>query len=172
MPQDDDLAVFAALQYYIDYGPDMMLERMQSLLPSYIPDSSLHGTKSLNYWIQAVSNCFCKSYFMRERIAPLHVKEDIVNYAKYKWPILYSRFYEACKFAGPSLPKNDVIIAVNSTGVYVVDDQEQVLLELSFPEITAVSSSRYVAHTVCFNLSSIRFIVKSCYTAKPMCLLM
>lgn len=35
--------------------------------------------------------------------------------------------------SGPNLPKNDVIIAVNWTGVYVVDDQEQVLLELSFP---------------------------------------
>ena len=75
-------------------------------------------------------------------VTSLQVKEDIVNYAKYKWPLLFSRFYEAYKFAGPSLPKNDVIIAVNWTGVYVVDDQEQVLLELSFPEITAVSSSR------------------------------
>ena len=44
---------------------------------------------------------------------------------------------------GPNLPKNDVIIAVNWTGVYVVDDQEQVLLELSFPEITTVSSQKY-----------------------------
>lgn len=72
----------------------------------------------------------------------VQVKEDVVSYAKYKWPLLFSRFYEAYKFSGPSLPKNDVIIAVNWTGVYVVDDQEQVLLELSFPEITAVSSSR------------------------------
>ena len=47
---------------------------------------------------------------------------------------------------GPNLPKNDVIIAVNWTGVYVVDDQEQVLLELSFPEITTVSSQKYVEH--------------------------
>lgn len=45
---------------------------------------------------------------------------------------------------GPNLPKNDVIVAVNWTGVYFVDEQEQVLLELSFPEIMAVSSSRSV----------------------------
>jgi len=50
-----------------------------------------------------------------------------------------------------------VIIAVNWTGVYVVDDQEQVLLELSFCEITAVSSSRHVLclqllHYVCVPL--------------------
>ena len=31
---------------------------------------------------------------------------------------------------------------MNWTGVYVVDDQEQVLLELSFPEITGVSSQK------------------------------
>ena len=46
------------------------------------------------------------------------------------------------RFSGPSLPKNEVIIAVNWTGVYIVDDQEHVLLELSFPEITNCSSSR------------------------------
>lgn len=34
-------------------------------------------------------------------------------------------------------------MAVNWTGVYFVDEQEQVLLELSFPEIMAVSSSRW-----------------------------
>lgn len=91
---------------------------------------------------QAISSAFRRSYFVMERVPSLTVKEDIVNYAKYKWPLLFSCFYEAYKFAGPSLPKNEVIIAVNWTGVYVVDDQEQVLLELSFCEITAVSSSR------------------------------
>lgn len=78
------------------------------------------------------------------------MKEDIVGYAKFKWPLLFSRFYEAYRNSGPNLPKNDVIIAVNWTGVYVVDDQEQVLLELSFPEITTVSSQRFYLITQCF----------------------
>ena len=100
---------------------------------------------------------------MKERVPDLKAKEDVVSYAKYKWPLLFSRFYEAFRYSGelswlivasywqmeligPNLPKNDVIIAVNWTGVYVVDDQEQVLLELSFPEITTVSSQKYVEH--------------------------
>ncbi|KAK2154842.1 hypothetical protein LSH36_256g06087 [Paralvinella palmiformis] len=140
--KDEDLAMIAAQQYFIDYGHDMNVERLQSLLQSYIPDHCLTSSKAQTYWTQGVAMAFRKSYFVRDRVPPLRVKEDIVNYAKYKWPLLFSRFYEAYKFAGPSLPKNDVIIAVNWTGVYVVDDQEQVLLELSFPEITAVSSSR------------------------------
>ena len=49
------------------------------------------------------------------------------------------------RFAGPSVGRNDVIVAVNWTGVYIVDDQEHVLLELSFPEIID-SSSYHTAH--------------------------
>jgi len=145
--QDDDLSMIAAQQYYVDFGPDLMSDRLQSLIPTYIPDNCLTTNKALPYWITKIKTSHEKGYFVRSRIAPLKVKEDIVNYARYKWPLLFSRFYEAYKFAGPSLPKNDVIIAVNWTGVYVVDDQEQVLLELSFPEITAVSSSRWYHST-------------------------
>jgi myosin-7 len=36
------------------------------------------------------------------------------------------------------MPKNNIILAVSWTGIYFVDDEERVLLELSFPEITAV----------------------------------
>ena len=92
---------------------------------------------------------------MKENAANLKVKEDVVSYAKYKWPLLFSRFYEATrsagwiilisyrnyfnKLVGPKLPKDQVIIAVNWTGVYMVDDQEQVMLELSYPEIKDIS---------------------------------
>lgn len=63
----------------------------------------------------------------------------------------------ASRNSGPNLPKNDVIIAVNWTGVYVVDDQEQVLLELSFPEITSVSSQKTnKVFTQTFSLSTVR----------------
>ena len=140
--QDEDLGMIAAQQYYIEYGCKVNPERLQSLLPSYVPDNCLQKTNASTYWINLIMTKIRTQYFANERIKTVKVKEDIVSYAKYKWPLLFSRFYEAYKFAGPSLPKNDVIIAVNWTGVYVVDDQEQVLLELSFPEITAVSSSR------------------------------
>jgi myosin-7 len=32
----------------------------------------------------------------------------------------------------------NMILAVSWTGIYFVDDDEQVLLELSFPEVTSV----------------------------------
>ncbi|XP_052782593.1 myosin-VIIa-like isoform X3 [Mya arenaria] len=155
--KDDDLAMIAAQQYYVDYGSSISTERLQSLLPSYIPDSLLNKPNALTFWMTQVNNKMHGPYFKNDIIRSLKVKEDIVSYAKYKWPLLFSRFYEAYKFAGPSLPKNDVIIAVNWTGVYVVDDQEQVLLELSFPEITAVSSSRTgKMHGQSFTLATVK----------------
>ena len=80
---------------------------------------------------------------MQNHVEQRRVKEELVNFSKLHWPLLFSRFYEAYRFSGPTLPKNEVIIAVNWTGVYIVDDQDHVLLECSFPEITNVSSSRY-----------------------------
>lgn len=69
------------------------------------------------------------------------MKSDVITQHMYAWQVMFSMF--SLYLTGPSLPKNDVIVAVNWTGVYFVDEQEQVLLELSFPEITAVSSSKY-----------------------------
>ncbi|KAI2653336.1 Unconventional myosin-VIIa [Labeo rohita] len=124
----EDLAELASQQYYVDYGSEILVERLLSLIPSYIPDREISSAKT--------------GIYTQKRVDPQKVKEEVVDFARYKWPLLFSRFYEAFKFSGPSLPKNDVIVAVNWTGVYFVDEQEQVLLELSFPEITAVSSSR------------------------------
>ena len=56
--------------------------------------------------------------------------------------VILTHSYLLIRFSGPSLPKNEVIIAVNWTGVYIVDDEEHVLLECTFPEITSCTSSR------------------------------
>lgn len=156
--KEEDLAMIAAQQYYIEYGQDMNTERLYTLLPNYIPDYCLTGVeKAVDRWGALVVQAYKKSYYVKEKVPAYRVKEDVVSYAKFKWPLLFSRFYEAYRNSGPNLPKNDVIIAVNWTGVYVVDDQEQVLLELSFPEITTVSSQKTnKVFTQTFSLSTVR----------------
>lgn len=79
---------------------------------------------------------------MKEHAANIRVQEDVVNFARFKWPLLFSRFYEAVRTGGPKLPRDQLIIAVNWTGVYMVDDQEQVILELAFAEIKSVASRK------------------------------
>ena len=80
---------------------------------------------------------------MRNHVEQSCIKEEIVNFSRLHWPLPFSRFYEVCWLSGPTLPKNEVIIAVNWTGVYIVDDHKHILLELSFLEITNVAISRY-----------------------------
>ncbi|KAM9853200.1 myosin VIIAa isoform 1-T1 [Aulostomus maculatus] len=138
----DDLAELAAQQYYVDYGSEILLERLLSLIPSYIPDREVSTSRTVEKWAHLIMAAHKKGIYTQKRFDPQKVKEEVVDFARHKWPLLFSRFYEAFKFSGPSLPKNDLIVAVNWTGIYFVDEQEQVLLELSFPEITAVSSSR------------------------------
>ncbi|KAM4590631.1 myosin VIIAa isoform 1-T1 [Fundulus diaphanus] len=138
----DDLAELASQQYYVDYGSEILLERLLSLIPSYVPDREISTSKTVEKWAHFIMAAHKKGIYTQKRFDPQKVKEEVVDFARHKWPLLFSRFYEAFKFSGPSLPKNDLIVAVNWTGVYFVDEQEQVLLELSFPEITAVSSSR------------------------------
>ncbi|XP_023367723.1 unconventional myosin-VIIa [Otolemur garnettii] len=155
--KEDDLAELASQQYFVDYGSEMILERLLNLVPTYIPDREITPLKTLEKWAQLAIAAHKKGIYAQRRTDSQKVKEDVVNYARFKWPLLFSRFYEAYKFSGPSLPKNDVIVAVNWTGVYFVDEQEQVLLELSFPEIMAVSSSRGAKMTApSFTLATIK----------------
>ncbi|KAM4848765.1 unconventional myosin-VIIa isoform 3-T3 [Urocitellus parryii] len=155
--KEDDLAELASQQYFVDYGSEMILERLLNLVPTYIPDREITPLKTLEKWAQLAIAAHKKGIYAQRRTDAQKVKEDVVNYARFKWPLLFSRFYEAYKFSGPSLPKNDVIVAVNWTGIYFVDEQEQVLLELSFPEIMAVSSSRGAKLTApSFTLATIK----------------
>ncbi|XP_067278800.1 unconventional myosin-VIIa [Pseudorasbora parva] len=140
--REEDLAELASQQYYVDYGSDVQPDRLLNLIPSYIPDREITPSKTVEKWSQMIIATHIKGIYTQKKFDSQRVKEEVVDFARFKWPLLFSRFYEAFKFSGPSLPKNDVIVAVNWTGVYFVDEQEQVLLDLSFPEITAVSSSR------------------------------
>uniref|UniRef100_A0A665TAH3 Myosin VIIAa n=1 Tax=Echeneis naucrates TaxID=173247 RepID=A0A665TAH3_ECHNA len=138
----------ASQQYYIDYGSEILLERLLSLIPSYIPDREISTSRTVEKWAHFIMAAHKKGIYTQKRFDPQKVKEEVVDFARHKWPLLFSRFYEAFRFSGPSLPKNDLIVAVNWTGVYFVDEQEQVLLELSFPEITALQGQSFTLATL------------------------
>ena len=74
--QDEDLAIIAAQQYYVEYGTEINIERLASLIPSYIPDHMIGGRGSRRDtlgWAKEVGKAFNKSYFSRERPPPHRV---------------------------------------------------------------------------------------------------
>lgn len=140
---DQGLAQIIAHQYYVENGTELDPDALMRSVKMYVPDHYLNNSeRSLERWSVDVRSAYKNSYFYGEKTPPLRVKEDLVEYAKCKWPLLFSRFFEALLIGGSALPKNDVIIAINWTGLYLVDDQEQVLLEVSFPEIKEVKSQK------------------------------
>lgn len=159
--KEEDLASLCSQQLHIDEG-QLDVCRLEKQLPSYLPEAEYLGKdQSLDKWVQLVMNQYRKKFAGKE-YTPAMVKQDVVNAAMKKWPLLFSRFYEALKFAGPPLPKNEVIIAVNWTGIYVVDDREHVMLEFSFPEVTSAAfgkGKRTSTDTV-----SIRTVIGDDYT--------
>ncbi|KAE8294893.1 Unconventional myosin-VIIa [Larimichthys crocea] len=139
----DDLSELASQQYYIDYGSEILLERLLSLIPSYIPDREISTAKSVEKWAHFIMAAHKKVLVTGTKsLTVLPVKWGNLQFLASLGMVGWSVLWESTHRRGPSLPKNDLIVAVNWTGVYFVDEQEQVLLELSFPEISAVSSSR------------------------------
>ena len=67
--------------------------------PLSLHQSLLSITASLPLLLLTVCVMF-QSYYVKENVAALKAKEDVVSYAKYKWPLLFSRFYEAFRYSG------------------------------------------------------------------------
>ncbi|XP_053696662.1 myosin-VIIa-like [Sabethes cyaneus] len=134
---DKDIAMLAALQYYAEFGMEMNSKVLQEKLKEYIP-RNLVRSETTARWVQLIESAFKRSRCVKEGLQRITAKEDIVLFAKLTWGMMFSRFYEAVQIDGTKLPTSSIIIAVNWSGVYFVDDQEQVLVELSYPEIIHV----------------------------------
>ncbi|KAI5635399.1 myosin head (motor domain) domain-containing protein [Phthorimaea operculella] len=137
-----DLAMIAAQQHYIEYGARLEPNILRKVIGNYIPNQFLQSNDAaLTKWEHLVTKAFESAPSIQNKVDPLHCKEDIVIFAKLKWPMLFSKFFEAMKIKGDAINKDLVIIAVNWTGIYIVDQLEQILLEISFAEVTYVSYS-------------------------------
>lgn len=123
----------------------MTLEKIKSWVPYNLPNHLqdwFQTGKTNNNWAHDIWKSYSQSTYIHCSTTKLKVKQGIVDFAKHKWPLHFSRFFEAFRYAGPSLPSNVVTLVVNYAGVSVVDEMERVFLELPFTEITTVFSSR------------------------------
>ena len=52
--------MIAAQQYFIEYGTEMVPDRLLGLLPNYIPDYCLTGEKPVDHWQHLIIQAFRK----------------------------------------------------------------------------------------------------------------
>ncbi|XP_062252279.1 unconventional myosin-VIIa [Platichthys flesus] len=139
--KEDDVVQLAAKHLYIQHGSESSLENVKQAVQDSI-NTSLLEAKSEAKWVQIVSDAHAEAPYLSSKQKKDSVKAEMVSYAQKKWPMFFSRFFEVVKLSGPALPKSKFIVAINWTGITFLDERERRLLELSFPEVTGVNSTR------------------------------
>uniref|UniRef100_A0ACB8F9R9 Unconventional myosin-VIIb n=1 Tax=Sphaerodactylus townsendi TaxID=933632 RepID=A0ACB8F9R9_9SAUR len=141
--KEEDLVEIGAKYCYVKFGESIQNDLVRNILQECIP-AKLLRSKSLEKWVSLITYAHAKAPYTQDRHSLQNVKEQLVDFARFQWPLLFSRFFEVTKFSGPSLPKNHFIVAINWKGICFLDDSEKRLLDLSFPEITGIQTSRAV----------------------------
>ncbi|XP_055375629.1 myosin-VIIa-like, partial [Condylostylus longicornis] len=166
---EKDLAMICALQYYADHGHVLNPKILLECLPEYLPKDLLKsGDKALKNWERIITEAFNRNDYVKNKIPQSNAKEDIVVFAQLNWPMLFSRFFETVRVSGAQLITDNIIIAVNSVGIFLIDESEQVQAEYSYPEIVAVNlqESDAIDSNITINEFSIETIQKENYTFK------
>lgn len=136
---EKEIATFGALVYFAEHGADLDDHLVNQVIKKCIPQDLLRaGDRSVEKWTKAIVNALKSSPKIKGGMSQLEAKEDIVTFAQISWTMLFSRFYECVLFQGPEVA-NNLIIAINCSGVFFLNDQEEVILELSYPEILSTS---------------------------------
>ncbi|XP_072246199.1 unconventional myosin-VIIb [Leuresthes tenuis] len=139
--KEDDIVQLAAKHLYVLHGSDTSPQNVREAVQECITNALLEA-KSEAKWVQMVSTAHAQGPFLSSRQKVDSVKAELVDYAREKWPMFFSRFFEVAKQSGPPLPKNKFIVAMNWTGITFLDEREKRLLVLSFPEVTGVNLIR------------------------------
>ncbi|RXN19441.1 unconventional myosin-VIIb [Labeo rohita] len=139
--KEDDTVALAAKHFFVQFGSDMSMENTRTVVKECI-NSKLLEAKSEEKWVQMVNTAHAQGPLINSRTKPDKVKAEVVDYARQKWPMFFSKFFEVAKLSGPPLPKSRFIFAINSTGITFLDEREKTLLVLSYPELTGVNTVR------------------------------
>uniref|UniRef100_UPI0037E7D6D8 unconventional myosin-VIIb n=1 Tax=Semicossyphus pulcher TaxID=241346 RepID=UPI0037E7D6D8 len=139
--KEDDIVELVAKHLYIQHGSDSTPEHAKEAVQDCINNTLLEA-KSEAKWVQMVSTAHAQGSYVSSRQKTDSAKGETVDYARQKWPMFFSRFFEVVKLSGPALAKKKFIVAINWNGITFLDEREKRLLELSFPELTGVNTVR------------------------------
>uniref|UniRef100_H2M010 Uncharacterized protein n=1 Tax=Oryzias latipes TaxID=8090 RepID=H2M010_ORYLA len=144
--KEDEYVLIAAMDCYIRFSSDPTKEKVQRVVQDCIP-TTLIENKSMAKWVQLIT----------AKVSGVRV----VDIAREKWPLEFSKFYEVTMTSGPPLPKSRFVMAVNSSGIFFMERKDRTFLDISYIEVKKVEMATDSVQSV--NLSTIRgeFVLKS-----------
>jgi len=70
----------------------------------------------------------------------MQIHYELVASASTIWPLHFSAMFEAYRVDGPALPRDDVILAINSCGVFLLSWQYDVIVGFHFYDVINVKA--------------------------------
>lgn len=135
--KEDDYVQLAVQHYYIQFGSEYNAENARKVVTDCIT-MTLIENKSMNKWIQLITAGHSQALNDYGRKNSDTVKGELVDNARQKWPIYFSKFFEVTMTSGPDLSKSKFIVAVNWSGIFFIDDKDRRLLELLYIDVKSV----------------------------------
>lgn len=77
--EEEDLAELASQQYYVDYGSEILVERLLSLIPSYVPDREISTAKTVERWSQLIMAAHKKVKKARMSYRITHINNKVFS---------------------------------------------------------------------------------------------
>uniref|UniRef100_A0A8C2CR35 Myosin VIIBb n=1 Tax=Cyprinus carpio TaxID=7962 RepID=A0A8C2CR35_CYPCA len=131
--KEDDYVQLAAKHYYVQHGSESSMETTEKIVRECV-SMTLIENKSMVKLMQMIHS----GPYINSSKPAYEVKAETVEYAREKWPIYFSKFYEKNLCSGPSVPQDQFVVVVNWKGVFFQDVTEAAFLQLSYPEVGIV----------------------------------
>ncbi|TRY91722.1 hypothetical protein DNTS_018969 [Danionella cerebrum] len=132
--KEDDYVQLAAKHYYVQHGSESSLEIAKKIVHESM-NMTIIENKSLVKLVQMVNSAHIQGPYVNSNTPALEVKAETVEYARQKWPIHFSKLYEAEVVSGPLVSQEQFVIVVNWKGLFFQDEIEGEFLQLSYPEV-------------------------------------
>ncbi|XP_030015557.1 unconventional myosin-VIIb-like [Sphaeramia orbicularis] len=151
--KEDEYVEMAAKHYYIQYGSGASTDNVQKVVEECIT-TTLIENKSKARWVQLISAELTQGPYTSGKQKTETVKGELVEIARQKWPLHFSKFYEVTMTSGPPLNKSKFVVAVNWSGIFFTDERDRRLIELPYLEVKDVE----VLSESYFNTKSVRLV--------------
>uniref|UniRef100_A0A673GBD4 Unconventional myosin-VIIa-like n=1 Tax=Sinocyclocheilus rhinocerous TaxID=307959 RepID=A0A673GBD4_9TELE len=138
--KEDDYVQLAAKHYYVQHGSESSMETAEKIVRECM-NMTLIESKSVVKLMQMIHSAHTQGPYINSTKPAYEVKAETVEYAREKWPIYFSKFYEAQIVSGPSVPQDQFVVVVNWKGVFFQDVTEAAFLQLSYPEVSSIEMS-------------------------------
>lgn len=95
--KEEDLAMIAAQQYYIDFGDELILDKLITSLPNYIPDHCFQTSeKSIDRWANLIANAYKKVIYPFFTIVYKNLL--FILFSSLSFLFFFAKFHLLCRF--------------------------------------------------------------------------